>query len=138
MHRIAALLAVLAAASSLAACGRAGENGVREGIDELASISAEGALMAGDVARGRSKTTFVRVHGAELSAQAEHEAEKLNDDPLAPGLAKPVHSAIALAADIGAAIDALRVTPQDRRQARVEEARLTRYAGQAAALAEPL
>lgn len=39
--------------------------------------------MADDVARQRSKVTFVRVHGAELSAQAEHEAEKLKDDPAA-------------------------------------------------------
>ena len=46
--------------------------------------------MAGDLARGRTKTTFVRVHGAELSAQAEHEAEKLNDDPVSPELKAPV------------------------------------------------
>ena len=40
--------------------------------------------MADDLARGRTKTTFIRVHGGELSAQAQHEAEKLNDDPVAP------------------------------------------------------
>jgi len=138
MHRVVALLPALAVAASFGACGQAGEHGVRAGIEELASISAEGALMAGDVARARSKTTFVRVHGSELSAQAQHEAEKLNDDPVAPSLKQPVETAITLASDIGGAIDDLRVSPQDRGQAREEAAKLRRWAAKARALAESL
>lgn len=72
VKRVSSLLSAIAVAISFGACGRVGTHGVRAGIEELASISAEGALMAGDVARGRSKTTFVRVHGSELSAQAQH------------------------------------------------------------------
>src|SRR6478735_7518678 len=105
MHRVVALLPALAVAASFGACGRAGTHGVRAGIEELASISAEGALMADDLARSRSKVTFIRVHGAELSAQAQHEAEKLNDDPVAPSLKRPIEIAVALASDIGGAID---------------------------------
>lgn len=131
------LLLVLSAMFVLA-CGRAGGNGVRAGVEQLSSISAEGALMADDVARGRTKTTFVRVHGAELSAQAEHEAEKLSDDPLAPGLKRPVQSAVELSADIGGAIDDLRVAPQDREQARENERKLRRWADEARKLAETL
>jgi hypothetical protein len=133
-----AVLVLIALATPLTACGRASSTGVRAGIEQLASISAEGALMADDLARGRTKTTFVRVHGAELSAQAEHEAEKLNDDPVAQKLKQPIHTAIELSADISGAIDDLRVSPQDREQARESERKLLHWAGEAGKLAEEL
>ena len=94
--------------------------------------------MADDLARGRTKTTFVRVHGAELSAQAQHEAEKLNDDPVARALKSPIEAAITLASDVGGAIDDMRVSPQDRRQAREDRAKLNRWALKARMLAETL
>jgi hypothetical protein len=111
---------------------------VQAGIKQLASISAEGALMADDLARGRTKTTFVRVHGAELSAQAEHEAEKLSDDPVAPALKKPIRAAITLSSDIGGAIDDLRVSPRDREQAAQDRDKLRHWAEEACKLAEEL
>ncbi len=138
MSRRMAVLVLIALATPLTACGRAGSNGVQAGIKQLASISAEGALMAEDLGRGRTKTTFVRVHGAELSAQAEHEAEKLNDDPVAPKLEQPIHKAIELSADISGAIDDLRVSPQDREQARENERKLRQWADEAGQLAESL
>ncbi len=133
-----ALLVLTILATSLTACGRASSTGVRAGIKQLASISAEGALMADDVARGRTKTTFVRVHGAELSAQAEHEAEKLNDDPVTQKLDQPIHRAIELSADISGAIDDLRVSPQNREQARESKRKLRHWAEEAGKLAEGL
>jgi hypothetical protein len=120
------------------ACGQAHKPGVRAGIEEIASISAEGALMANDLARARAKITFVRVHGAELSAQAQHEAEKLNDDPVAASLKGPIETAITLASDIGGAIDEMRVSPQDRQQAREDQAKLHHWALKAKMLAETL
>jgi hypothetical protein len=138
VRRALTVLLCLSAVVALASCGRAGRHGVHAGIEQLASISAESALMAEDLARGRTKTTFVRVHGAELSAQAEHEAEKLNDDPVAPELKMPIEEAIKLAADIGGAIDDMRVSPQDREQARQDEVKLRHWAGQANRLAEAL
>lgn len=138
MRRLLTLLVLLAVAPSLVACGRVSEVGVRAGVEQLASISAEGALMADDLARKRSKVTFVRVHGAELSAQAEHEAEKLNDDPVSPELKKPIEAAITLSADIGGAIDDMRVSPQDREQAREDEGKLRHWALEARKLAETL
>jgi hypothetical protein len=136
--RSLAVLILIVPATAVTACGRASSSGVQAGIKQLASISAEGALMADDLARGRTKTTFVRVHGAELSAQAEHEAEKLNDDPVAPKLKQPIHTAIELSADISGAIDDLRVSPQDREQARESEQKLLHWATEAGKLAESL
>ncbi len=133
-----ALLLLVSLGVSLGACGRAGKSGVRAGVEQLASISDEGSLIAEGVARARTKTTFVRVHGDELSAQVEHEAEKLSDDPVSPGLKAPIRSAIELAADIGGAIADLSVSPHDRQRARQDEAKLHRWAQQAATLAETL
>ncbi|MCA1689525.1 MAG: hypothetical protein LC720_03505 [Actinobacteria bacterium] len=122
-------------AASVAGCGREPRHQVRVSIEQIASISAEGALMADDLARGRTKTTFVRVHGSELSAQAQHEAEKLNDAPVAPDLQGRIQAAIKLASDIGGAIDELRTSPQDRAQAREDQVKLRHWADVAGKLA---
>jgi hypothetical protein len=136
MRRAVLILMVAGAVGPLSGCGREARHQVRLSIEELASISAEGALVADDLARGRTKTTFVRVHGNELSAQAEHEAEKLNDDPVAPDLHGRIQAAIKLASDIGGAIDDLRTSPQDHTQARVAQRKLQHWADQARKLAE--
>jgi hypothetical protein len=138
MHRTLAVGVAAVLACAAAGCGRESDHDVRLGVEQLASISAEGALMADDVVRGRTKTTFVRVHGEELSAQAEHEAEKLNDAPVSPDLHGRVKAAIKLSSDIGGAIDDLRVSPQDRQQARQAERDLHRWADQAQRLAESM
>jgi hypothetical protein len=136
--RSLAIVLIIPVAFVIGGCGRAGGAGVKAGIEQIASISGEGALVAEGVARARTKTTFVRVHGDELSAQAEHEAEKLSDDPVSPALKPHIETAIALAADISSAIDDLRVAPHDRAQAREDEAKLRHWAAQAATLAETL
>jgi len=91
--------------------------------------------MAHDLARGRTKTTFVRVHGEELSSQVEHEAEKLNDAPVDPALHDRIERAIGLASEVGGAIDDMRVSPQDRQKARQAEQDLNKWADEARKLA---
>jgi hypothetical protein len=133
---VVGLLAALGA--PLAGCGRETQHDVRISMEQIASISAEGALMADDLARGRTKTTFVRVHGNDLSSQAEHEAEKLNDDPVAPELKGRIQQAIKLAGDAGGRIDDLRTSPNDRQQALQAERDLRRFADEAQKLAQSL
>jgi hypothetical protein len=111
---------------------------VQLGVEQISSIAAEGALMADDLARDRTKTTFVRVHGEELSSQAQHEAEKLNDDPVDPDLHGRVKRAIKLASDIGSAIDELRTSPQDRSQAGQDAIKLRHLADEARKLADSI
>src|SRR5918911_3337729 len=117
MRRAAGIALAVALAAPLSGCGRETRHDVRQSVEQLGSIAAEGGLMAEDVARDRTKITFVRVHGEELSSQAQHEAEKLNDAPVAPDLHDDVDRAIKLSSDIGSAIDDLRVSPQDLGQA---------------------
>jgi hypothetical protein len=121
-----------------AGCGHERPHQVKLGIEQIGSIGSEASLLADDVARGRTKTTFVRVHGEELSAQAQHEAEKLNDDPVAASMRRTIRQAIQLAASIGGAIDELRTSPEDRGQARANARKLARWAGQARRLADSL
>jgi hypothetical protein len=137
-RRLVLPLTIAAILVSLSGCGQERPHQVRLGIEQLGSIAAEGALMADDVARARTKVTFVRVHGEELSAQAQHEAEKLNDDPVAHDLHARVQVALALASSIGSAIDDVRTSPQDRAQARAAEPKLQHAASQASKLAGTL
>ena len=94
--------------------------------------------MADDLVRQRTTTTFVRVHGDELSAQALHEAEKLNDDSIPKDLKARAQAAIKLASQIGGAIDELRTSPQDRGQDRRDRAKLRHLSAEAYLLANSI
>jgi hypothetical protein len=115
--RRSSVLAMLAVSLCASGCGKMGRTGMRASVGQLTSIAAEGSLVAQDLADDRTKTTFVRTYGEELSSEAEHEAEKLTDTPLDRGLGAIRTKAIVLAAAIGNAIDGLRVAPHDRRGA---------------------
>ena len=94
--------------------------------------------MADDLVRQRTTTTFVRVHGDELSAQAQHEAEKLNDDSIPRELKTRAQAAIKLASEIGGAIDELRTSPQDRGQARRDGTKLRHWSAEAYRIANSI
>jgi len=94
--------------------------------------------MADDLSRDRTKITYVRMHGEELSSQAEHEAEKLNDAPIDPALRDRVDKAIGLAGEIGGGIDDLRVSPQDRQKAAQTKDDLQQWADEARKLADSI
>jgi hypothetical protein len=116
------------ASLALGGCGQLKVDELTRGVKTLRSIAAEGALMADDVARDRTKVTFVRVHGAELSESAGHEAEKLNDSQRPADLDPEVKEAIQIAEAESDAIDKLRVAPGDRAQARDQRAELRHQA----------
>jgi hypothetical protein len=137
--RHAAALAVAAAlALPLAGCGNETNHDVRASIEQISSIASEGSLMADDLARGRTKTTYVRVHGEELSSQAEHEAEKLSDAPVDPALHDRIDKAIGLSSEIGGAIDEMRVSPQDRQAAQQAQQDLRKWADEARKIADSI
>ena len=138
MRRALALAAATALAWPLAGCGRETNHDVRVAIEQISSISAEGSLMADDLARGRTKTTYVRAHGEELSSQVEHEAEKLNDAPVDPALHDRIEKAIGLASQVGGGIDDMRISPQDRQKARQSQQDLQKWAGEARKIADSI
>jgi hypothetical protein len=135
---VAIALAATVVAAAASGCGRETNHDVQQSIEQISSIASEGALMADDVVRDRTKITYVRVHGEELSSQAEHEAEKLNDAPIDPALRDRVDKAIGLAGEIGGGIDDLRVSPQDRQKAAQTVQDLKKWADEARKLADSI
>lgn len=107
-------------------------------IGTLESAAAEGALLASDVARDRTKVTFARVHARELGETVVHEAEKLNDAEAEGGVASKKVKAIDLADRISAELGRIQIAPDSETEGRGAEENLNRLSEQARQLAEGL
>jgi hypothetical protein len=135
--RATALTLLLAA--TLAGCGgpiRSEELG--RSVQTLESSAAEGALLARDVARDRTKATFARAHSRDLSETVDHEAEKLHDASADGGVAAAKARAVSLAGAISQALGDLATAPDSEDAGRQAGAALTRLAYRAGRLAEGL
>ena len=82
-------------------------------VDNLTSSAAEGSLIARDVARHRTKRTFVRARSRELVETVDHEAEKLSDATARESITKDKNIALSLADQISAALGQLQTSPDD-------------------------
>ena len=123
MHRRFGLVAVLAAIL-LAGCGSLESNELKDSVGTIHSAVQEGAILAGDAAKGRTTTNFVRAYAGQLSSALQHETEKLNDARPAQGVAPKVQRAIKAASDGSSALDDLRASPNDRAKAAVARQQL--------------
>jgi hypothetical protein len=141
MRRRALAGVVLAGALWICGCGGPMQpDELARSIGTLESAAAEGALLANQVARDRSKNTFVRVHARELGETVEHEAEKLNDAQAEPqgGVAPAKVKAIDLADQISAALSRIQTAPGDEAEGGTVEKELSALSEKAAQLAEGL
>jgi hypothetical protein len=108
-------------------------------IETLASTAAEGALLAQDVARDRSKATFVRAHARDLGDVVQHEAEKLSDaEADEADVASAKTDAIDLADRIGTALGQIQTAPGSETDGRTAAAALNRLSEDATKLADGL
>jgi hypothetical protein len=101
----------MAVVLSLSACGgpmRPEE--LARSVDTLSSSAAEGALIARDVARDRTKDTFARARSRELGETVDHEAEKLSDATPREEIADEKTEAVSLAKDISDSLGDVRVS----------------------------
>ncbi len=137
---IALAMLVAGAAASLAGCGGPiTPDELSRSIGTLESTAAEGALLAKDVARDRTKATFARVHARDLSDVVDHEAEKLNDAQAdRSDVAAAKSDAIDLADRIGTALGQIQTAPGDERGGRTAEQALNRLSEDAGKLADGL
>src|SRR5206468_10870180 len=85
MHRKFSLVAVLATIL-LAGCGSLSSNELKDSVGTIHSAVQEGAILAGDAAKGRTTTNFVRAYAGQLSSALQHETEKLTDAKPAQGV----------------------------------------------------
>jgi hypothetical protein len=133
-HALVSLLLVLA----VAGCGAAGElteSGLRKQAEAVQSTAAEGALLAGDVARDRTTEPFARIHSGELVGQAKSAGTSLRAVEAPTALQADRKRAVAVAADVQRALDRLHEAPTDQLLARRIERQLERDAQRAAELA---
>ena len=108
-------------------------------IETLDSTAAEGALLANDVARDRTKATFARVHARNLGDVVQHEAEKLSDaEADQANVAAAKTDAVDLADRIGSALGQLQPAPDAEPAGRTAAAALRRLRDDAKKLADGL
>jgi ABC-type branched-subunit amino acid transport system substrate-binding protein len=132
---------VLVGAVLLAATGCGGPMQPQElarSVQTLESAAAEGALLAHDVARDRTKATFVRAHSRDLGETVDHEAEKLSDADAGGVVALRKSQAVDLADRISQALGTLQVSPGSRSEGATAERELRRTARRAAEISDSL
>ena len=132
--RAAALVALVA----LAGCGGGGrldEIAFDKEVESIQSFAAEGALLARDVADGKSTVPFARVHAGELAERASKLAETLRTAKTTPTVEDEVPRAAELAADVGRTLEELEQAPGDAEQARGIQRKLEQMARDAKEMA---
>jgi hypothetical protein len=131
----------LAGAALLLAAGCGGPMQAQElarSVQTLQSAAAEGALLAHDVARDRTKATFVRAHSRDLGETVDHEAEKLSDADANGEVAVRKSQAVDLADRISQALGKLQVSPGVESEGASAERDLRSSAKRAARISDAL
>jgi hypothetical protein len=137
--RTAVTIALILGLLLLPGCGGPMKSSeLKNSVGTLQSAAAEGELLAGDVARDRTRATFARGLARDLSDIADHEAEKLADATPRESIADDQAEAIRLAEDIAQALGKIQVEPGSEAAGREAENELSRLADRAMALGDSL
>src|SRR5216117_1834539 len=115
---------VTLAAFALAGCngGTVDKHALTRDSSTLDSIACEGALLAHDVARGRTTTFFAREQAEELRIQSSNFADALSRRKTLPEIEQKVRSAATEAAKLAATLQRLHNHPAERTVGAVESA----------------
>ena len=130
--------AALAALVVLAGCGAGGtldREALQKEAESIQSFAAEGALLARDVADGKSTVPFTRVHAGELHEQASKLEQTLSEAKAAPAVGEELAQAVAVIDDVVATLDQLERSPGDSELARGAQRKLEQAAKKAEQLA---
>ena len=122
-----AIVAVLA----LAGCngGTVDKHALTKDASTLDSIACEGALLARDVARGRTTTFFAREQAEELRIQSSNFADALSRRKTLPEIEQKVRSTATEAAKLAATLQRLHNHPAERTVGAVVERELKKMGG---------
>jgi len=138
-RRRSAAFAIAAAAVLWSGCGGLMQpDELARSIGTLESSAAEGALLARDVARDRTKATFARAHARELGEAVDHEAEKLQDASADGEVGVRKSAAVDLAGRISETLGKIQTAPGSEEEGRSAQRALTRLGDRAGRLAEGL
>jgi hypothetical protein len=108
--------AALAAAIVLAGCngGTVDRHALTNDASTLDSIACEGALLAHDVARGRTTTYYAREQAEELRIQSSNFADALSRRQTVSGIEQKVRAKAKDAARLAATLQRLHDHPADK------------------------
>ena len=106
---------LVAAALALAGCngGTVDRHALTKDASTLDSIACEGALLAHDVARGRTTTYFAREQAEELRIQSSNFADALSRRKSVPGIEQKVRTKASEAAKLASTLQRLHDHPAD-------------------------
>ena len=130
--------AALAALVVLAGCGAGGTldpEALQKEAESVQSLAAEGALLARDVADGKSTVPFTRVHAGELHEQASKLEQTLSEARATPAVEGELAQTVAVIDDVVATLDQLQRAPGDSELARGAQRKLEQAAKKAERLA---
>ena len=105
-----------AAALALAGCngGTVDRHALTNDASTLDSIACEGALLAHDVARGRTTTYFAREQAEELHIQSSNFADALSHRKTVPGIEQKIRRKADDAARLAVTLQRLHDHPADK------------------------
>jgi hypothetical protein len=129
-------VAALAGGLLLAGCGgqaALSKKALQQEAKSVQALAAEGGLLAGDAARGRSTTVFVRVHAGYL-----RKAAGTSTTLLAKGRTPPARRLARIAGRVSADLDRLSRSGSDHAQQRRLEQELTQAANALAKIGKKL
>ena len=133
-----ASFAALLIATTLAGCEPLSSAELQRETEGIASVAAEGSVLAEQIAQQDTKRTFARVQARELGESAQHSAERLSDAHPAEGLDDEVADAVVIADRIEAELGALEVAPDQPGPAAGVADRLRELSARASELAGSL
>jgi hypothetical protein len=109
-------LVLIVAAFALAGCngGTVDRHALTNDASALDSIACEGALLANDVARGRSTTFFAREQAEELRIQSSNFADALSRRRTLPEIERKVRETAREAAKLASVLQQLHDHPAER------------------------
>jgi hypothetical protein len=107
---------VIVASLALTGCngGTVDRHALTNDAATLDSIACEGALLAHDVARGRSTRFFARVHADELRVESSNFADALSRRKTLPQIKRQVREKAKEAAKLASVLQRLHDHPTDR------------------------
>ena len=110
------VVALVVAAALFAGCngGTVDRHALTNDEATLDSIACEGALLAGDVARGRTTSYFAREQAEELQIQSSNLADALATRKALPSIERRVRAKAKHAAALAAVLRRLHDHPSDR------------------------
>lgn len=125
---LARILAFAACATFLVGCngGTVDRHALTNDAATLDSIACEGALLAHEVAQGKTTSNYTRGQAKELEIQSSNLADALASRPALPLIEQRVRAKAKVAAKLATTLRRLQDRPSDRDVAASVEQRLTK------------